>query len=873
MTMKKFNTIMTTLFFTSFSDIAMRVARKKISLNHVWFVIMLMLVNIGSLYAQPTITSISPTSGLPGTTVTMTGTNLNAVTSVRMFGSSGTPIVVLSSSATSLVVGIPHSATGSGTFYVENGGGNTASPTYTVNAIATYPTAYGSGARRVLGQGGYGSSNVFTGLTQSRMNNPQGVFIDRVSGKVFVADAGNNRVLRYASYSSLADGGLAEAVFGQSAFNGSSTGGGAMKTPQGIYVDSQGNLWVADADQHRILRFPNATTTTGNAGAITTGSNNAFILGQTALTNFSSGTAQNQFNFPSGVFVDEPTGTLWVSEVGNNRVLRFDNIYATFTSQFQRIEADAVLGQPNFTSGNPNAGGVASASTLRSPYSLWGDPNGLLFVPEGGNHRIVWFNNARTKATGSSADGVLGQTSFTAVAANGGGAISANTFDLPGYIFVDPNGRLWVSDLNNKRILRFSNPSNSVNNNVNADIVLGQASYTTNAVGDASSNFSRAEGVGLDGAGRVYVSDAGNHRVLIFDTPQPPTITSISPTTASVQSAFTLTLTGTDINSPTTLTLQSTSLLPFVTSSSATQIVVNVPASAVVNAGAYTITITTAGGTTTSSITLTALSNATYSATTTAPVSSIATLVLGQSTFTGTESSNSQNGLGQPTYTTVAPSGKVFVADYGNHRVLRYASFASLSNGVNAEMVFGQGTYAGNNSATTQTGMNQPYQLFVDENDMLWVADQLNHRVLRFDNASTVTFSSGNPPQAAQVLGQAGFNTSNTATTQSGMNSPSGVWAVGSGSAKRLFVADKNNNRVLRFDNVMAKGNGGSADVVLGQSAFNTNATGTGAGQMNTPIGVMVDASGTLWVTENVNKRVNGFDNATALSSGASATR
>lgn len=98
-------------------------------------------------------------------------------------------------------------------------------------------------------------------------------------------------------------------------------------------------------------------------------------------------------------------------------------------------------------------------------------------------------------------------------------------------------------------------------------------------------------------------------------------------------------------------------------------------------------------------------------------------------------------------------SGKVFVAVPTQNRVLRFINAAALTNGANAEAVLGQINFVGTGSATTQTGMNYPFSVSVDKQGRLWVADTGNHRILRFDGAATLA----NGAPADRVLGQANF--------------------------------------------------------------------------------------------------------------------
>ena len=101
--------------------------------------------------------------------------------------------------------------------------------------------------------------------------------------------------------------------------------------------------------------------------------------------------------------------------------------------------------------------------------------------------------------------------------------------------------------------------------------------------------------------------------------------------------------------------------------------------------------------------------------------------VIGQPDFTSNTNNNggiSASSLANPNSVAVDPtSGKLFVADSSNHRVLRYSSAAAMTQGRAAEAVFGQPDFASNTPALTQSGMHFPIAVFVDSAGRLWVAD------------------------------------------------------------------------------------------------------------------------------------------------------
>jgi len=239
-----------------------------------------------------------------------------------------------------------------------------------------------------------------------------------------------------------------------------------------------------------------------------------------------------------------------------------------------------------------------------------------------------------------------------------------------------------------------------------------------------------------------------------------------------------------------------------------------------------------------------------------------ADVVLGQADFTssGTDPVGPFT-MNLPTGVAVSPvSGKVFVSELNRSRVLRFSSAAAMLSGASAERVFGQSNFTDTSSnqggATSASGLDWPRQITVDSLDRLWVADQRNHRVLRFDNASTVAV---NGPNAAMVVGQINFTNSAPDTSQSRLRDPVAVFVdVAEG---QFWVADGGNHRVLRF--VIG---GSTAHAVLGQPDYVTGVSGTGPGAMNFPSGLAMDGQGNLWVADGSNNRVLRFASASVAS-------
>jgi sugar lactone lactonase YvrE len=425
---------------------------------------------------------------------------------------------------------------------ITDAGGATASTSFNLTVTdvddSQYKWANFQAAESVLGQTDFISGT--GGTTDSLLNHPSNVAVDPTTGKVFVCDGLNHRILRFSATESLLNGSSAEAVLGQVNYTSGSENRGTgvnvntFNNPTSAWVDTFGRLWVADQANHRVLRFDNASSKTDGADADA-------VLGQTDFTTATAGTTQNQLKGPGSVWVDA-SGTLWVSDSSNNRVLRFD----TPELKANGANADAVLGQTNFTTATAGL----TQSKFNTPLIVRGDNNGSLFVSDVTNNRVLRFDNAALKSNGDNADAVLGQSSFTTNTAR----TTDDGLSNPRSVAVDHAGHLYVAENNNRRISIYKNAANKADG-ASADYVLGQPDFTSNTQnngGISEKSLKNVHYIFFDNqANHLWVPDYSNYRVLRFSmmTKIPPEMSLISDTTIDEDTVSNnLSFTVTDIN-------------------------------------------------------------------------------------------------------------------------------------------------------------------------------------------------------------------------------------------------------------------------------------------------------------------------------------
>ena len=357
----------------------------------------------------------------------------------------------------------------------------------------------GQSADLVLGQPDF--TTISDATTASKMYDPYGQAFHPVSGKFYVADGSNNRILRFPSV--LSSSMNAEAVLGQSDFisSSSTTSASKLSFPSGTHIDKDGNLWVADYSNYRVLMFKNVATLSNIVSA-------DLVLGQANFDSAVLGSA-NQSNFDSGlegIFVDN-NGRLWVADYGNGRVLWFNNA----ANLANGAPADGVLGQTDFTS---TSGGV-TASLMNGASGVFVDKDDRLWVADYSNNRVLRFDNASNlPATGAVANSVLGQPDFTS-------STDGPTQSLmygPNRLYVDSMGTLWVVEYSSHRILGYYNAAEKANG-APADIVLGQPNFISGNSGSDEKSLDNPIEITVDFQGRLLVADYGNNRILRFSHP------------------------------------------------------------------------------------------------------------------------------------------------------------------------------------------------------------------------------------------------------------------------------------------------------------------------------------------------------------------
>jgi sugar lactone lactonase YvrE len=278
-------------------------------------------------------------------------------------------------------------------------------------------------------------------------------------GNVYFADSGDNRIRKWIPACECL-------VVAAGTGSGSSNGDGSspllagIDEPQGVHIDSAGNLYIAETGSHKIRMIPASLMTRFNntnmaAGSIYTimGNGNACAAGSAPCGDGSTLASANRLNFPRDVLVDA-SGNLIVSD-GANCEIRFVPIStATFFGAARIANTIYNLGgtQRNCTNGSDGIAAPSSTINVSDGITLDGFGNLLLAEASGNRIRLIASTSATMYGTAMTAGHIYNFAGSTSCGTNDAVVASA-TFCGPRDVSYDSTtGAVYVADTGNDLI-------------------------------------------------------------------------------------------------------------------------------------------------------------------------------------------------------------------------------------------------------------------------------------------------------------------------------------------------------------------------------------------------------------------------------------
>ena len=196
--------------------------------------------------------------------------------------------------------------------------------------------------------------------------------------------------------------------------------------------------------------------------------------------------------------------------------------------------------------------------------------------------------------------------------------------------------------------------------------------------------------------------------------------------------------------------------------------------------------------------------------------------------------------LNSPSDVAVDGGGNVFVADTSNGRIRKITPAGTISTVAGVAAV-GPPASGGDGGPATSARLNQPRGIAIDGSGNIFIAEGSGHRVRKINPAGVISTVAGD--------GIAGFTGDGGPAISARLQFPQALAVDASGA---LFIADSRNHRIRK---VTADG---VISTVAGNGLFQFNegdSVATSAA-LNSPAGIAVDASGTLFIADSGNSRI-----------------
>jgi trimeric autotransporter adhesin len=294
-----------------------------------------------------------------------------------------------------------------------------------VNPSGIITTIAGNGFGQGTSSGGYSGDG--GSATLAELSSPAGIAIDAL-GNIYIADANNHRI-RKVNTSGIITTIVGTGVAGYGG-DGGQAGLAKLNLPFEIAFDTKGNLYIADQQNFRVRKV-------NTSGIITT-------VAGTGIFGFSgdNGQATNaELGGPSGIALDA-SDNLYISDINNHRIRKVDTLGVITT-----IAGTGVAGY----SGD---GGLATLAKLSNPWAITIDANKNIFIADDANSRVRKINASGiiTTVAGNGMPGFSG---------DGGPATSAKLHSASS-LAIDAGGSLYISDYLNRRIRKVTNIVNNI---------------------------------------------------------------------------------------------------------------------------------------------------------------------------------------------------------------------------------------------------------------------------------------------------------------------------------------------------------------------------------------------------------------------------
>jgi len=578
-----------------------------------------------------------------------------------------------------------------------------------------------------------------------------------------------------------------QTVAGGGTVNGSAPFSADIPGPTGAITDSAGNLYVAAPFSQYVFEL-----TTGTGGSVSQ------FAGTGIIAYFGTPGPANKRSLwnPYALAIDTH-GNIYIADSGNNAIRMVD--------PSGNLKTVAGLSEPCDGTSKCGDGKLATQANLNDPEGVAVDAAGNLYIADTGDNRIRVVQASTGKIVAFAGNwNIPVCTVPTGPCGDGGRAVNASFGLGPIGVAVDGKGNVYIADSGDNRV----RVVNTTTHKINAFAGSGNLCTPIWATcGDDTGSATAAQmgpphGLGVDGAGNVYIADSRDNRIRVVKS---GIISTFAGTTGGQNHGF-----GGDGGSPTSALLAA-------------------PSGVFVD-GSGNVYISDTGNQRVREIILNS--------------NKINTILGGGNGGDGGPAKAAQ--LANPFAVALDSTGNYYIADTANNRIRE----VTISSG-NISTVAGNGDadYSGENGPATSATLNGPEGVAVDSSGNIFIADSLNRRVREVVGGNISLFAgTGQPctPSTAKC-GDDG------AAKNALLSNPT---TVALDSAGNIFIADPPTNRIREVSGgiiTTIAGNGipcVKANNPCGDGGLAVNAN------LKSPVGVTVDSSENIYIADSGDNRI-----------------
>jgi uncharacterized repeat protein (TIGR01451 family) len=375
---------------------------------------------------------------------------------------------------------------------VRDSAGNTYISAPTLNVI--YKVSSAGGMTIYAGTGIFGDGGDGGPATKAGLDLPEGLALDS-SGNLFIADVNNNRIRRVDAQtqvmSTVAGSGLP--FFPAYSGDHGPAAGAGLNFPRGVAVDANGNVFIADTG-NQVVRMVDNTA----QHIITTYAGNG-KQGTTGAANGDGGAATSaQLSNPHAVALDS-AGNLYIADTNDGVVRKVDNTAAHIITTY--------AGSPGTVNTNGGNGGPATQAGLSVPNGVFVDATGNLFIADTGNMAVRKVDTTSSHIITAVAGNNTGCFDPSTGCGNGGSALNA-ALNQPTSVSVDTAGNVIITD-NGTQTVRIVSGGN-------ISVFAGGASGGDGKAA-TSAILGLANVVDVDASGNLFILEQFGERVREVD--------------------------------------------------------------------------------------------------------------------------------------------------------------------------------------------------------------------------------------------------------------------------------------------------------------------------------------------------------------------